>query len=184
MKSRFLWALVAGASLIGVPAAAQQANDHPAASVAPIATATRSPVTSTRAAGSDDSTRGKDVQALRFESSWGNADIIRGATGPVLGTVGWFRGYDVEKLVEGSPRAVAEARVFKTNNFRGSLVSSIGAATLAVGIVVAGNSGNNASTPIVIVAGAGAIGWGLHHINVGYAALSRSLWWYNRDLAR
>jgi hypothetical protein len=48
---------------------------------------------------------------------------------------------------------------------------------------VAGSNANNASTPIIIVAGAGAIGWGLQHINNGYAALSKALWWYNRDQA-
>ncbi len=69
-------------------------------------------------------------------------------------------------------------------NFRGSLVSSIGAATVAIGIVVTANSSNNAASPILIIGGAGAIGWGLQHINSGYAALSKALWWYNRDLTR
>jgi hypothetical protein len=128
-----------------------------------------------------DSTRKSDAQALRFETSWGSADIIRGPDGPVLGTVGWFRGFDIEKLVESSPRAVTEARVFQTNNFRGSVVSAVGATTMAIGILVAGNNGNNASTPILIIAGGGLIGWGLQHINIGYAALSKSLWWYNSD---
>jgi len=48
---------------------------------------------------------------------------------------------------------------------------------------VAGNNNNNASTPILIFGGAGMIGWGLQHINIGYAALSKSLWWYNQDQA-
>src|SRR5207253_11385914 len=91
-------------------------------------------------------------------------------------------GVDDENLVESSPRGHAEARNFEARNFRGSLVSTIGAATLAIGIVVAGSSSNSASSPILIIGGAGAIGWGLHHINTGYAALSKALWWYNRDL--
>ena len=36
---------------------------------------------------------------------------------------------------------------------RGSLASSIGAATVGIGILVAGSNANNASTPIIIVAG-------------------------------
>jgi hypothetical protein len=131
-----------------------------------------------------DSSAIYDSQALRFEASWGSADVIRGAKGEVIGTVGWFRGYDVEKLVQRSSQATAAAHDFRVNNFRGSLVTTVGASLVAIGIVVAGNNSNNASTPVLIIAGAGGIGWGLHHINVGYAALSRALWWYNRDLAR
>lgn len=137
------------------------------------------PGQSTRA----DSATVYDSQALRFESRWGSADIIRGAKGEVVGTVGWFRDFDVEKLVQSSPRAVADARDFKISNFRGSLVTTIGASLVAIGIAVAGNNSNNASTPILIIAGAGGIGWGLNHLNSSYAALSRALWWYNRDLA-
>jgi hypothetical protein len=53
---------------------------------------------------------------------------------------------------------------------------------VAIGIVVASNNSNNASSPILIIAGVGGIGWGLQHINFSYGALSRALWWYNRDL--
>lgn len=131
-----------------------------------------------------DSAQVYDSQALRFESRWGSADIIRGVKGEVIGTVGWFRDFDVEKLVQSSPRAVTEARDFRVNNFRGSLVTSIGASLVAIGIVVAANNSNNASTPILIIAGAGGIGWGLQNLNRSYAALSRAVWWYNRDLAQ
>src|SRR5437868_8431477 len=110
MKSRILLALFASASFFGVSAQAR------------------------------GQTKDSTDHGLRFESSWGSADIIRGADGPVVGRVGWFRDFDVEKLVESSPRAVAEARSFQTNNFRGSLVSAMGAATMAIGIVVASNS--------------------------------------------
>ena len=158
MKSRILWTLitcVACVVLIGPLAEAQ----------------------------SSDSTRSYDNQALRFESAWGSAKIIRGADGPVVGTAGWFRSFDVEKVVASSPAALAEARVFKTNNFRGSLVASIGAVATVVGVVVAANA-SNAASPILIIGGVGAMGWGAQHLNKGVAALSRSLWWYNRDVAR
>ena len=157
MKSRILWALIAGVSfavLMGSVAEAQSA----------------------------DSTRRYD-QALRFESSWGNAKIIRGADGPVVGTAGWFRGFDVEQVVAASPSARAEARVFKTNNFRGSVVGVVGAVATVVGVVVA-SKGSNAASPILIIGGVGAMGWGARHLNKATAALSRSLWWYNRDLVR
>lgn len=140
----------------------------------------------TAAAGaqSNDSTRGYDGQALRFESSWGSVRVIRGADGPVVANIGWFRSFDVEKLVAASPPALAEARIYKTNNFRGSVVTSVGAAAAAIGIVVVANSSNNASSPILIIGGVGAMAWGAQHFHAAYSALSRSLWWYNRDLAR
>jgi hypothetical protein len=181
MKSRFVWALLTSASLAGVNAQAQSSG-HPAAPVATTATSTGPSAPASRVQSAPDSTRA--AQALRFETSWGSANIVRGAEGPVVGTVGWFRDFDVAKLVESSPKAVVEARNFQSNNFRGSLVSSLGAATVAIGIVVTANSSNNAASPILIIGGAGAIGWGLQHINSGYAALSKALWWYNRDLTR
>lgn len=159
MRSRIIWARIAGASCVLLQTAAASAQ-------------------------SNDSTRGYDSQALRYESYWGNARIIRGADGPVVGTAGWFRSLDVEKLVAASPSAQSEARLYKTNNFRGSVVGSIGAAAAAIGVVVTANSSNNASSPILIIGGLGAMAWGAQHFNIAYSALSRSLWWYNRDLAR
>jgi len=140
--------------------------------------------TATAPQGHADSSSAYDSQALRFESSWGSGDIIRGSKGEVVGSVGWFRDFDVEKLVRSSPQAAAAARDFRVANFRGSLVSTIGASLVAIGIAVASNNSNNASTPVLIIAGAGGIGWGLQKINSSYASLSRALWWYNRDLSR
>ncbi|MFL5463200.1 MAG: hypothetical protein ACJ77T_05150 [Gemmatimonadaceae bacterium] len=179
--SRTIWALMLGASVVGRWAGAQT-NTRSAA--APPSAESGKSTPSARAVSPRDSTRVYDAQALRFELRWGSAAIVRGADGPTVGTVGWFRNFDVEKLVESSPHAVAEARSFQTNNFRGSLVGGLGATTLAVGILVASNGSNNASSPVLIIAGAGAIGWGLQHVNRGYAALSRALWWYNRDIGR
>jgi hypothetical protein len=47
--------------------------------------------------------------------------------------------------------------------------------TTAVGIVISANSSNNAASPILIIGRVGAIGWGLQHINNGYAALSEGV---------
>lgn len=140
--------------------------------------------TTTVAAQSHDSTRGYDGQALRYESHLGRGRIIRGADGPLIGTVGWFSDFDVEKLVAISPSARAEARVYKTNNLRGSVVTSIGAAATVIGVAVTANGSNNASSPILIIGGLGAVVWGAQHFRIAYSSLSRSLWWYNRDVAR
>ena len=179
MKSKILVALSIGALGIAATADGQTTSRGAKASTLPeLPTSVLAPrITSGR-----DSSRTYDAQALRFESRWGSVNIIRGSGSRVVGTVGWFRRFDVEKLVESSPRAVTEAHVFQQNSFRGSLVGGLGAATIGVGIIVASNSSNNAASPILIIAGAGAIGWGAQHMNRAYSALSRSLWWYNRDL--
>lgn len=179
MKSILFRALVIGASVSAATAGAQTT----ARVASPAANSEAgSPAGVARASQASDSSRGYDAQALRFESHWGSADIIRGADGTVIGTVGWFSDFDVEKLVEASPHAVTDARAFKTNNFRGSLVGGLGALTLVTGAILTANTSNNAASPILMIAGAGAIGWGAQHLNSGFAALSRSLWWYNRDL--
>lgn len=179
MKTRFFWALTIGAGLIagaGVRAGAQVKETEESAAGPAAANSARSiPERVT------DSTHSY-ARALRFESSWGNVRLIRGADGPVLATGGWFRDFNLETLLASSPSAVAEARVYQTNNFRGSLVGGIGALTTIVGVVVAANRSSNASSPVLVIGGVGAMVWGAQHLNKSYSALSRALWWYNRDL--
>jgi hypothetical protein len=181
MKSRILRALLIGASVSAATAGAQTIG-HGAPAVANSESGT-APV-SARGVAASDSSRSYDTQALRFESRWGSASIIRGASGTVVGTAGLFRDLDVTQLVGSSPQAAMEARAFKTNNFRGSVVGGLGATTVVVGAILTSNSSNNAASPILMVAGAIATAWGVQHLNIGYSALSRALWWYNRDLTR
>lgn len=131
-----------------------------------------------------DSTHGYDASALRFETAWGNVKIIRGAEGTVVGTAGWFRDPGLEALVAVSPRALTEVKDFKANNFRGSLVGGMGACATVVGVLVAANRSNNASSPIIVIGGVSAMVWGAQHLSMSYAALSRAMWWYNRDATR
>ena len=138
----------------------------------------------TAGAQSKDSTRITEAQALRYETYFGNARIIRGADGPIVGTAGWFRDFDVEKLVATSPSAVTDARLYKTNNIRASVVGSIGATVTLIGVAVTANASNNASSPIMIIGGVGMMAWAAQHFTIAYSALSRSLWFYNRDVGR
>jgi hypothetical protein len=181
MKSILFRALFLCATVSGATAGAQATN-HAAPPVASSESGTA--VGSARTSTTSDSSRGYDGQALRVESRWGSINIVRGVNGPVVGTVGWFRRFEVEKLVESSPQAAMEARKFKSNNFRGSLIGGLGATTLVVGAIVTSNSSSNAASPMLLVAGAGAMVWGIQYLNKGYSALSRSMWWYNRDLPR
>jgi len=183
MKSRFFRALSLCAlpvSVVAASAAAQQTGR-----VATSATSTKpSSGTAAQSPVGVDSSRRYDSQALRFEARWGSADIKRGTDGVAVGTVGWFRDFDVEQLVVASPRAVAEARSFRKDNFRGSLAAVAGTVTLLSGIVVTSNSSNNAASPVLIILGVGGVAWGAQHLQLGYSALSRAFWWYNRDLSR
>jgi hypothetical protein len=138
---------------------------------------------STRPVAVTDSSRDYDAHALRFETNWGNIRIIRGASSSLIGTAGWFRDPGIDKLLASSPRALTEARAYETNNFRGSLVGSAGALATLIGIVVTANGSNDASSPILIIAGVSGMVWGAQHLSISYSALSRALWWYNRDLS-
>ena len=181
MNSRFFWAVTLGVALLsgGAKAGAQSKNKAETASV-PAA-----PRPAGNAAElSTDSTRTYEASALRFETNWGTVSLIRGADGPVVGTLGWFRDFDLPQLLAASPSAVADARVFQANNFRGSVIRAIGATTALIGVVVAANNSNNAASPVLIIGGAGAMVWGVQHLSMSYSALSRALWWYNRDLKR
>ena len=131
-----------------------------------------------------DSSSNYDTQALRLESHWGEYRVIRGAKGPVVGTVGLVRSFDVEQLVARSPVAAAEARVYQSNHLPASIVGVTGIVSFLTGVVLTTNSSNNASSPILMIGGAGAMFWSAQHLNAAYAALSRSIWWYNRDLRR
>jgi hypothetical protein len=180
MNSRLFWALTFGVVLVagaGATAGAQVKKSEEAASGPAAGNSARSV-----AERATDSTRTYTAGALRFESSWGNVSIIRGADGPVVGTLGWFRDFDLTQLLASSPPAVADARVFQTNNCRGSLVGAIGATTTLIGVLVAANSSNNAASPVLVIGGVGAMVWGAQHLSMSYSALSRALWWYNRDL--
>jgi hypothetical protein len=181
MNSRCFWALSLGVALVAGAASAdsQVKKIEEAASGRAAATSPRS--VPQQAA---DSTHTYASDGLRFESSWGNVSIIRGADGPVVGTLGWFRDFDLTQLLASSPQAVADARVFQTDNFRGSIVGTLGATTTVIGVIVAANSSNNAASPVLIIGGVGAMVWGAQHLSMSYSALSRALWWYNRDLKR
>ena len=178
-------ALVVGASIFATGASADaQSTAGENTHALPASGAANVPNGTERATAAPDSANGYDARALRFESSWGNVRIIRGADGQVIGTSGWFRDPELEKIVAGSPSAVAQARMYEKDNFRGSLVGTVGALATVVGLVLTTNSSNSASSPALVIGGVGAVLWGAQQLTMSYSALSRALWWYNRDLPR
>ena len=186
MNSRFFLALIAGAAILngGLVSVDAQSSGVENTRAVPVAGTSNVMNVSQRPAAANDSAYSYDSRALRFESSWGNVRIIRGANGQLVGTSGWFRDVELDKLVASSPMAVTQARLFEKNNFRGSLVGTLGAATTVVGLVLTTNGSNGASSPSLIIGGVGAMLWGAQHLTMSYSALSQALWWYNRDLPR
>lgn len=182
--SKIFFALVTSAAVIvsGGRAGAQiRETDAPRVVKGAAGSAVAAPA---RAGTTADSTHNYDSQALRFETSWGNVSLLRGSSNTLVGTAGWFRDPGLDQLLASSPRALKEARGYEMQNFRGSLVGGAGALATAIGIVVAANGSNDASSPILVIAGVSGMVWGAQHLSMSYAALSRALWWYNRDLSR
>jgi hypothetical protein len=121
--------------------------------------------------------------ALRIESLRGDARVVRGADGALVGKIGIFRGIDVPNLVASSQKAAAEARKFVHDYKPGVLVLSIGVATTGLAL---GVSTIQDVSPLIKVgltlSGIALVAYGAGRLEDAYNALERSVWWYNRDL--
>ena len=126
-----------------------------------------------------------DASALRIEGHLGDVRIVRGAEGTVLGRIGVFRGLDVAKLVSTSEKATVEAKKFSHDYGPGTWLAALGIATLGAAIGVSRiHDVNSSITAGLTLAGTGLIVSGGGKLQDAYNALSRSIWWYNRDLKR
>jgi hypothetical protein len=125
-----------------------------------------------------------DANALRLESHFGDVRIVRGLSGPVVATVGTFHRVDLAKIVGTSENATREARDFERNERPGAIASLIGG--IIFGASIALSATNDASWGLVSaeLLGAGLVFYGGVRLNRAYNALSKSIWWYNRDLRR
>lgn len=123
-----------------------------------------------------------DEKALRLEDHFG-VQIIRGVQGVVVGKVGMFRGVDVSAVVSPSPNAVAEAKIFQHDYTPGMLMASVGIATLGAAIGASRIQGINQMIPTgITIVSVGLLSYGGSRLENAYKALSKSIWWYNRDL--
>ena len=126
-----------------------------------------------------------DSNALRLDSKFGDVRIVRGVDGPVVGRIGVFRGSDVAKIVETSPRAVTEAREFQRNYRPGTIIFGLGLVSLGVttGISQIHDLNRGITTGLMLTT-FGLLTYGGGRLEHAYNALSRSIWWYNRDLSQ
>jgi hypothetical protein len=126
-----------------------------------------------------------DENALRLEGHGSDVRIVRGVEGVVLARVGGFRTPDVVKLVSPSQKAIYEAKIFGRNYGPGSWLTGLGIATLGAAIGVSRIEGINRGIPTgLFIGAAGTLFFGASKLENAYTALSRSIWWYNRDLTR
>jgi hypothetical protein len=129
-----------------------------------------------------------DQCALRLE---GNR-ILRGASGERVGKLGVFSATSLSDLVSGVPSdsALVHARIFDANYGRGSTLAFAGTLTAAVALGVAHSrreqrlTGGTSTVFAIAVSGTVIQFVGVRKIVKARDALSRAIWWHNRELAR
>lgn len=126
-----------------------------------------------------------DEDALRVESRLGDLQIVRGTQSIVVASASLFHGPKVAHLVGQSEKALAEARVFEREYDPGQAILAVGIATLGAAVVTGSFSDVETAVPISLsVASFGLIAYGGTKLEKAYRALSRAIWWYNRELKR
>ena len=128
---------------------------------------------------------GYDENALRVESRQGNLQILRGINGTVVARAGIFHPPRLANLVTQSDSALAEAKIFERYYQPGQWMAALGIATLGATIGASRITDINPVIQVTLYAtGFAALGYGGSRLHSAYGALSKAIWWYNRDLKR
>jgi hypothetical protein len=114
----------------------------------------------------------------------GEYRIVRGLDGPVVGKIGLFTRPDVASLVAPSENAMKEGREFNRNHGPGMLAGITGAGIFAFSLAASKAAGPNWVLTTGTVGGAMLMLYGAVRLDKAYSALSKSIWWYNRDLKK
>jgi hypothetical protein len=126
-----------------------------------------------------------DEKALRVDQRRGTISIVQGASETTVLKIGAFRTAHLTGIVSPSPNAVAEARIFERDYLPGARITSLGIATLGAAIGSSKIADLNQAVPIGLsIAGMSLIVYGGRKLENAYRALSKSVWWYNRDLKK
>ena len=126
-----------------------------------------------------------DENALRVDQRRGTISIVRGVSETTVLKVGAFRTAQVAGIVSPSPKAVIEARIFERDYLPGAWITSLGIATLGAAIGSSKIPDLNRAVPVgLTIAGMSLIIYGGKRLESAYRALSKSIWWYNRDLKK
>jgi hypothetical protein len=126
-----------------------------------------------------------DENALRIDQHRGTLSIVRGVSETLVVKVGAFRAVDVAGIVSPSPNAVTQAKIFEHDYRPATWIVSLGTATLGAAIGTYRIAKLNQAVPTgLTIAGVSLITYGGWKLGNAYRALSKSIWWYNRDLKK
>ena len=136
-----------------------------------------------------DSAGAYDTRALRVESRPGDWVLLRGRQGEVVGSINAFRGaLDLPAVLGPSPEAVREARVFTDTYRKGGILAGVGIALFGVGRGIAGindiDPAISVSATVASTAGVFLAAYGAKYLYQASSALSKAVWWHNRELTR
>ena len=110
---------------------------------------------------------------------------MRGIQGTVVARSGVFHAPKIAGLVTRSDSALAEAKVFERNFGPGQYLTAIGIATLGAAIGAWRIPDINAAIPTgLTIVSVSLITYGGTKLESAYRALSKAIWWYNRDLTK
>ena len=137
-------------------------------------------MTSTADIGGQERTYQED--ALRLDSGFGRLRIVRGARDSVVVSIGLVRPTEVARLFASSPNAVTEAKVFEANYRQGIWTTAVGIAVWAAGFAIS-RIGENHPVPLgLTITTVVLVTYGAMRLDTAKRALSKAIWWYNRDL--
>ncbi|MFL5595362.1 MAG: hypothetical protein ACJ785_12235 [Gemmatimonadaceae bacterium] len=125
-----------------------------------------------------------DKDALRVESVLGGIRILRGVSDSIVLTVGIVRPAKVSQILSASPNAVVQARLFESNYRWGVWTAALGVAVWG-GVFAINHIGTNQPMPVPItIMSLVLVTYGAMRADTAKRALSKAIWWYNRDLSR
>ena len=125
-----------------------------------------------------------DANALRVESRGQGLRIFRGLNGPMIAQTGAFQSFDLAAIVAPSEKAMVEAREFNRHYGPGMFATVAGGVILGTAVLFDLNSDPNWAITTAEVGGAAVALYGGRRLNLSYSALSKSIWWYNRELKK
>ena len=126
-----------------------------------------------------------DQNALRVDHRRGTIVIVQGVSETTVLKVGAFRAANLAGVLSPSPNAVAEAKTFERDYLPGAWITSLGIATLGAAIGSSRVADLSLAVPIgLTISGISLIVYGGRRLDNAYRALSKSVWWYNRDLTK
>jgi hypothetical protein len=125
-----------------------------------------------------------DARALRTSGILGVVEVYRGSENDLVGRVGTLRGLDLASVVSASPNAVLEARKFQRDYRIAAL--EVSAAIVSLGLASGLHKVTDLSSLVHEATWGGTFVLfvlGARSFMTAYSALSKSIWWYNRDIA-